>query len=287
MTRLVHHGDALREACERARARGQRVGVVPTMGALHEGHLQLIDGARRAGADFVVVTVFVNPLQFGPEEDLARYPRTLDADLAACRSRDVDLVFAPDANEMYPDGFATEVRVAGSVTEGLEGAHRPGHFHGVTTVVLKLLLLTCPCLAVFGKKDYQQWRVLSAMVRDLSVPVTLHPHPIVREPDGLALSSRNRYLTPDERQRALSLRRGLLAARELFDRGERDSARLVEAAQSPLAEAVDRIDYVALADPLDLCPAPEITGEQALLAIAAHIGTTRLIDNTVLGEPES
>ncbi len=273
--------EAFRAACDAARAGGRRVGLVPTMGALHDGHLALVDHARAAGADYRAVTIFVNPLQFGEGEDFGRYPRTLEADLEACRARGVDCVFTPTPDVMYPEGFATSVRVTG-VTERLEGAHRPGHFDGVTTVVAKLFHATGPCVAVFGRKDYQQWRVLARMTRDLGLPVEIVGHPIVRERDGLALSSRNRYLDPDARQRALGLVEGLRAAADAWDAGERDVARLEGLARTPVEARFDRIDYVAAADPESLAPLPE-RAEQMVLLMAAHLGGTRLIDNLELG----
>ena len=271
-----------RDACERARAGGKRVGLVPTMGALHEGHLALIDGCRDHGATFVAVSIFVNPTQFGPNEDLARYPRTLEQDLAKCRDRGVDLVFAPSEEEIYPKDFRTSVVVRG-LTEHLEGSHRPGHFDGVATVVAKLLQLTGPSLAVFGQKDYQQWLILQAMVRDLELPIEMRAHPIVREPDGLALSSRNRYLTREQRNKALSLWTGLTRAKELHQRGTRDPAALVEAARKPIEAKADRIDYVEAVDAQTLEPARSPDQSELAILIAAHFGGTRLIDNILLG----
>jgi pantoate--beta-alanine ligase len=280
--RIEHPGD-FRESCERARAAGRRVGLVPTMGALHEGHLSLVEEARRRGCDHVALTIFVNPMQFGPHEDFDRYPRTLEDDLRACRAAGVDVVFAPPRDAMYPNGFSTQVSVEG-VTAPLEGAFRPGHFAGVTTVVAKLFGLTGRSVAVFGRKDYQQWRTLERMARDLDMPVEVVGAPIVREEDGLALSSRNRYLDPAQRTRALGIVAGLRSASRAFREGERRSARLVELARAPVEAQFDRIDYVALADPDDLSPRSETSGERALLAVAAHLGSTRLIDNVVLGE---
>jgi pantoate--beta-alanine ligase len=280
---LVHDPEAFRAACDAARARGQRVGLVPTMGALHEGHLALVREAQRRRAGFVAVTVFVNPLQFGPAEDFSRYPRTLQADVAACRSLGVDLVLAPDSAAMYPEGFQTHVEVS-SVTERWEGAHRPGHFRGVTTVVAKLFLLTGPSLAVFGRKDYQQWKAIARMARDLAMPIEIVAHPTVREPDGLALSSRNRYLDGAARERALGIVRGLRAAGRAFADGERDPAVLEGLARGPVEASFDRIDYVAVADPETLEPLTGRAPERTLIAVAARIGATRLIDNSVLGE---
>lgn len=283
MIQLVHAPAELRRLCDEARARGERVGLVPTMGALHRGHLSLIEEAVRRGADHVVVTIFVNPLQFGPRDDFDRYPRTLDDDVARCREAGVATVFAPERDAMYPSGFQTHVEVE-QVTTMLEGASRPGHFRGVTTVVAKLFHLAGPCVAVFGRKDYQQWKVIERMARDLDMPVEVVGAPIVREPDGLALSSRNRYLSPDERERARAISAALRAAAHGFEEGERDPRALMAAAEAELTP-VDRVEYVALADadaltPLDTAPIPP----RALLAIAAHVGRTRLIDNLVLGE---
>lgn len=273
--------EAFRAACDRARAAGERVGLVPTMGALHDGHLALVDEVKRRGASFVVVTVFVNPLQFGANEDLGRYPRTLAQDLEACEARGVDLVFTPDDGAMYPPGFQTHVEVEG-LTQPFEGAHRPGHFRGVTTVVAKLFGLTGPCVAVFGRKDYQQWRVLERMTRDLNLPVEVVGHPIVREEGGLARSSRNRYLSPDERERALGLSRGLRAAAQAWAAGTRDAAALTEIARGPVEDAADSVDYVAVVDPTTL-ERLDGTVSRALVLIAAHVGPARLIDNLELG----
>jgi len=281
MTELLRKPADFRRACEEARSRSARVGLVPTMGALHEGHFSLMDEARER-ADFLVVTIFVNPLQFAQGEDLERYPRTLESDLAGCHERQVDLVFAPDTGSMYPDGFQTSVSVA-KLSQPLEGEFRPAHFDGVTTVVAKLFNLTGPCAAVFGRKDFQQWRVLSRMVRDLDMPVEVVGCPIVREPDGLALSSRNRYLSPSERERALGIVTGLRAAHDAWQGGERNADRLRALAERPVQSGFERVDYVAVVDPETLLavsdPAPRL-----LVAVAAQLGNTRLIDNVVLGE---
>jgi pantoate--beta-alanine ligase len=243
------------------------LGVVMTMGALHEGHEALIEAAREQ-TDQVLVTIFVNPLQFGPNEDFDRYPRTLDRDLAVCARAGVDIVFAPSREAVYPDG-EPEIRVdPGPRGEILEGASRPGFFHGVLTVVLKLLQLTRPDAAFFGEKDYQQLALVRRMVRDLDVPVRVVGVPTVRESDGLALSSRNRYLSPAQRQTALSLSAALRAGAA----AGRDAP---AAARAALDKTVD-LDYLVLTDP-DLGPAPDAGG--ARLLIAARVGTTRLIDN--------
>jgi pantoate--beta-alanine ligase len=282
--RVVDEPAALRMECQAARRAGHVLALVPTMGALHRGHLELVDEARRRAAQ-VVVSIFVNPTQFGPKEDFARYPRTLEADLERCREHGVDLVFAPEARAMYPAGEETRVHV-GAMAAALCGPHRPGHFEGVCTVVAKLFALTGRSIAVFGRKDYQQLRIIQRMVTDLFLPVELVGHPTVREPDGLALSSRNRYLDPDERRRALAIPRGLSAAVEAFARGERRAAELTALVTRELASAADSIDYVELADPNSVVPFTpgEESGDRALLAVAARFGATRLIDNVVLGE---
>ncbi|HMJ15923.1 MAG TPA: pantoate--beta-alanine ligase [Polyangiaceae bacterium] len=273
-----------REACDAVRARGARLGLVPTMGALHTGHAALIRAARRH-TDAVAVTIFVNPTQFGPNEDLARYPRTLQADLQCCSDAGAELVFTPGVDEMYPKNERTRVTVSG-LTAHLCGASRPGHFDGVSTIVTKLFAVAGPCTAVFGRKDYQQLKVIERMTRDLLLPVRIVPHATVREADGLALSSRNRYLSPEERERALSIPRALSDAAARFSAGERRPAALVSLVSERLQQAALRVDYVTLADPEELTPFAEISdvGNRALLAIAASCGTTRLIDNIVLGE---
>lgn len=268
---------------------GTRIGLVPTMGALHDGHMSLLAEARRRGCEHLAISVFVNPLQFGPEDDFERYPRTLDDDVARCVEAGVSTVFTPSPAALYPPGFGSSVEVEG-VTAPLEGLHRPGHFRGVTTIVAKLFNLTGPCVAVFGRKDYQQYKTLERMARDLDLPVEVVGAPIVREPDGLALSSRNRYLSATERTRALAISGGLRAAWRAFERGERSAEALLDEAYRPIAAQLDGIDYVALVDADDLTPlsGPLATADRpdgrALLAVAAHLGRTRLIDNLVLGE---
>jgi pantoate--beta-alanine ligase len=252
-----------------------RVAVVMTMGALHEGHAALLRAAR-AEADHVIATIFVNPLQFGPNEDLDKYPRTLDADLALCREAGVDVVFTPTNDEMYPDG-PPSVRVAGGpVATILEGASRPGHFDGMLTVVLKLLHLTRPDVAFFGQKDYQQLTLIKAMVRDLDLPVEIVGVPTVREGDGLALSSRNRYLSAEQRAAALALSAALRAGAAAADAGA-DAAGTLGAARAAIdAAAGVAVDYLELTDPM-LGPAP--ARGPARLLVAAKVGATRLIDN--------
>jgi pantoate--beta-alanine ligase len=269
--------EVVRTRADLASAHAHRTGtgaVVMTMGALHEGHRALMRAAR-AQADHVLVTIFVNPLQFGPSEDFDRYPRMPDRDLEVCRDERVDLVFAPDRDEIYPGG-SPQVRVAaGPLGEILEGASRPGHFDGVLTVVCKLLLLTRADLAFFGEKDYQQFALIKRMVRDLEIPVDIRGVPTVREPDGLALSSRNRYLSTEQRTAALALSRAL---REGAAQADAESVRSV--ATKILSESTGiAVDYLALTDP-DLGPAP--ADGPARLLVAARAGTTRLIDNVPL-----
>ncbi|MEM6791348.1 MAG: pantoate--beta-alanine ligase [Myxococcota bacterium] len=282
---IITEPSALRAACGAVRNLRQRVGLVPTMGALHEGHLALIEAAR-ARADQVVVSIFVNPTQFGDGEDLDRYPRPLQADLAACEAAGVRYVFAPSANAMYPRGDETRVRAPATAAH-LCGHARPDHFQGVATVVTKLFAIVGDCVAVFGRKDYQQLRVIARVVEDLFLPVEVVGIPTVREPDGLALSSRNRYLGDGDRVRALALRDGLNAAWDAFRDGERGVGRVAEVARGPLS-VVDRVDYLTVADAETLQPlaTTEEIGSRALLAVAAWVGRARLIDNVVLGEDD-
>ena len=267
------------QACRALRRDGRRVGFVPTMGALHAGHTALMDEASKH-ADALAVSIFVNPLQFAEGEDLSKYPRTLEADLAACEAHGVALVFTPEPGSMYPQGFSTGVHV-GDLSTTLEGEHRPTHFDGVTTVVNKLFMLVGECVAVFGKKDYQQWRIIQRMVRDLDMPVEVIGHEIVREEDGLALSSRNVYLSADERRRALALSEGLKRARQAWNDGDHDPARLEAMARAHIESAFDRIDYVALREATTLGNV-EAEHEECVMLAAAHLGRTRLIDNLEL-----
>ena len=271
----VHRSPAEIAPVTRAlRAAGRKVALVPTMGALHDGHRELIRHARRApGAVVPAVSIFVNPLQFGPGEDLERYPRPLEADLEACREEGVELVFLPGVQDMYPEGADTTV-VPGPIGDRLEGAVRPGHFAGVLTVVAKLFHIVAPDLAFFGEKDYQQLVLVKKMVRDLDFPLSVVGVPTVREPDGLALSSRNAYLSADDRRRAPVLQRALAAGAAVSARGPQavlDAARAVLAEEPAVA-----LDYLELTDP-DLGPDPQ--AGRARLLVAARIGGTRLIDN--------
>jgi pantoate--beta-alanine ligase len=281
MTRVIETAKELFTRCEEARRDGERIGFVPTMGALHEGHLSLVAASEHRGATFKVVSIFVNPMQFGPSEDFARYPRTFDADLARCREAGVDVVYAPAAEAMYPPDFQTVAEVQ-KLTRTFEGEFRPEHFRGVTTVVLKLWSAVGSCVSLFGRKDYQQWRVLSRLAFDLDLPVEVVGADIVREPDGLALSSRNRYLDADARQRALAIAEGLRAAYDAYNAGERSPGALAALARAPIERAFERIDYVAVADAETLQPLEAPSAEMVLL-VAAHLGATRLIDNLQLG----
>ena len=270
----------MRERVEDLRRDGRRIAVVPTMGALHEGHLSLLRAAR-SRADIVVLTIFVNPTQFGPKEDLAKYPRDEAGDIAKARSCDIDLAFCPEASAMYPSGAQTFIEVR-ELQKPMCGASRPGHFAGVATIVAKLFHITKPHLAVFGEKDFQQLAIIRRMVRDLDFDIEIIGMPIVREADGLALSSRNAYLSADERRAALSLSKGLAAAEAKLAAGERDAAALLAAARAPIdAEDIMRIDYLELRDADELTQVPQVS-RPSVLAVAAFAGATRLIDNRVL-----
>jgi pantoate--beta-alanine ligase len=278
--RVVRTVAELREALAPERHSGRRIGLVPTMGALHDGHLSLVARAR-ADCDVVVVSLFVNPAQFNERGDLDRYPRDEARDRALAAEAGADLLFAPAVEEVYPDGFATTVEVLG-VTERLEGRARgPEHFRGVTTVVAKLLCMALPDVAYFGQKDAQQVVVIRRLVADLNLPVAIEALPTVREPDGLALSSRNALLSPSERERALSLSAGLRAAERIAADGERDAAALLAAVAAELARSGVEPEYVALVDADTLEPLARLDAS-ALLVLAARVGDVRLIDNVVL-----
>jgi pantoate--beta-alanine ligase len=277
---IAHTIAEMRAALRELRARGLTIGLVPTMGALHEGHLSLARAAQ-AACDAVVVSIFVNPTQFGPHEDFAKYPRTFEADCAALEHEGVVLVFAPSAEEMYATGASTFVDVEG-VSERLDGASRPGHFRGVATVVAKLFHIVGPDKAFFGQKDAAQVAVLRKMVRDLNFPLELVVCPIVREPDGLAMSSRNRYLSAVERRQALVLHRALDEVSRRAAGGVTQAQDLIDAAMAVLAsEPQVRVDYCRVVDPGTLEDIADVR-QGALVAIAAFVGTTRLIDNVLL-----
>lgn len=283
----VSSPEAFRAALSDAREQRRKVAFVPTMGALHEGHLALVrEGRRLVGAGGIVAaSVFVNPTQFGPNEDLARYPRDLDGDAAKLEGAGCDLLFAPSESTMYPEGERTRVRVEG-LTAGLCGPHRPGHFEGVATIVSKLFSLVGASYAIFGKKDYQQLAVIRRLAADMLFPVEVVGHPIVREASGLAMSSRNAYLSADERHRALSLSRGLRFAYAAYTSGERRATVLTGLVRAEIEPVTDSIDYVDVTDADSLAPfeGDASVGSRALVAIACRIGKTRLLDNVVLGE---
>ena len=277
---LVTTIEELRRRIAAARGSHRRIGLVPTMGALHEGHLSLVR-ASKASCDFTVATIFVNPAQFGPGEDLHAYPRDLEADLEALARCGADLVFAPENNEVYRPGHQTWVEVE-TIAKPLEGTSRPTHFRGVATVVLKLFNMVGADAAFFGQKDYQQALLIRRMAADLNVPTEVCVCPIVREPDGLAMSSRNAYLSPAARQQAVVLSKSLRLARELVERGERDARLIADKMREVILEAEDaKIDDIALADPETLQPVDEVAGK-TLSALAVRIENTRLIDNCLL-----
>lgn len=277
---VIRDPAAMRARAEDLRRDGLRICVVPTMGYLHEGHLSLLR-AGRARSDVLIMTLFVNPTQFGPDEDFAVYPRDEDGDLDKARACGVDLVFCPDRESMYPEGHQTYIEVS-ELQEPLCGRSRPGHFRGVATVVAKLFHLTQAHVAVFGQKDYQQLALIRQMARDLNFGVDIVGMPIVREPDGLALSSRNAYLSAEERAQAVCLSRGLERAKALFAKGQRDADSLVAAARQPIEDApLARIEYVELRDAATLERVTRVE-RPAVLAMAVFMGKTRLIDNAVL-----
>lgn len=272
----------MQSAVLRLRREGRRIGLVPTMGALHEGHLSLVRAARER-AEIVAATIFVNPAQFGPKEDFSKYPQTLESDLQALSAAGCDLVLLPSVDDIYPPGFSTYVEPP-AVAQPLEGICRPGHFRGVATVVLKLFHLIPADFACFGQKDYQQLLVIRRMVEDLALPIEIVGCPIVREADGLAMSSRNRYLSTAEREEAHGLSRALERAGAMVAAGERSAATIVDAMHGILRESgIRRIDYVAIADPETLAEITRIDGA-AIVLIAAYVGTTRLIDNRLLNK---
>lgn len=283
MMQVIDTVAALRQHLAAPRAAGKQIGLVPTMGYLHAGHLSLVDAARR-DCDVVVMSIFVNPRQFGPQEDLESYPRDMARDLGLAREAGVDVVFTPGVDDVYPEGYQTEVIVS-TLTHPLCGALRPGHFNGVTTVVAKLFNMVGPDCAYFGQKDYQQAAVIQRMVTDLNMPLTIVVCPTIREDDGLAMSSRNAYLSPEERQAALVLSRSLSLAQKQLDQGERDPQRLEAVVRDCIAaEARARIDYVTVCDPHTL-QAMDTIADSVLVVLAVFIGETRLIDNAKLSIP--
>lgn len=278
---IIDDPTQMQQRMTQARAAGQRIAFVPTMGYLHEGHVSLLRAGRARG-DLLVLSIFVNPMQFGASEDLSRYPRDLDGDLRKAATAGTDLAFCPTPESMYPVGFQTRVEVT-EVQKGLCGEHRPGHFAGVATVVLKLINLVQPHVLLLGEKDYQQLQVIRRLVRDLSLPVDVLGCPLIRDHDGVALSSRNAYLRPAEREQARTLSRALFAARDAFAAGERRRDVLLDVASAiTAAQPALRLDYLELRDAADLTLPPSTLTEPAVLLIAGFIGRTRLIDNLVL-----
>jgi pantoate--beta-alanine ligase len=284
--RILRSPDELRLQSERWRAAGMSVGLVPTMGALHEGHRSLVARARD-DCDRVVVSIFVNPTQFAAGEDLSHYPRPLERDLAMLESTRVDVAFVPSVEAMYPEGARTTVHVGGALTEAFEGAHRPGHFDGVATVVTKLLVAARPDRAYFGQKDAQQLAVVEKLAGDLDTGVRIVACPLLRDADGLAMSSRNAYLSPEERRQALAIPRGLANVARLWDAGERQSARLVEAVREQLDRSPGIApDYVAVVDPESFTEVAEAT-RGCRIVVAGRMASARLIDTFRLGYDEA
>jgi pantoate--beta-alanine ligase len=279
---ILHTIAAVKDRLRVLQKEGLRVGLVPTMGALHDGHLSLVRLCKRH-ADVVVTSIFVNPTQFGPKEDFSRYPRDLEGDAKKLEPAGSDLVFAPDAAEMYPPGFETEVQVT-KTSLGLCGDVRPGHFRGVATVVLKLFTIACPDVAVFGEKDYQQLSVIRALARDLALDVEIIGAPLLRETDGLAMSSRNAFLSPEDRRRALAISRGLFAAEAAYRKGEREGQAILDLVRASMAKDAIAPEYLELRSSADLAPIPRADGP-AIILTAARVGATRLIDNLILARP--
>ncbi len=276
---LIHTIQEIRQAIDPLKRQGKRIGFVPTMGALHAGHGSLVEAAR-SECDVVVVSIFVNPTQFGPGEDFEKYPRTLETDAAYCERVGADMVFAPSAEEMYPQPQMSWVDVE-TLTDTLCGASRPGHFRGVTTVCAKLFNIVAPDIAYFGQKDAQQAMVIRRMVRDLNMPLAIWVCPIVREPDGLAMSSRNKYLSADERERALCLYRALMDCQSRVAAGQRQSKALADTMRQIIEKQQGAIDYISIVDPETLEPVEAIE-HKALVLLAVNIGHTRLIDNLLI-----
>lgn len=283
--KLVKSAKSMQKLALELKKQGKTVGFVPTMGYLHEGHLSLIRRARKEN-DIVVVSIYVNPIQFGPREDFKEYPRDLKRDLKLCEQEKVDIVFAPSDKEMYPEGFCTYVEVTGRLTSVMCGAFRPGHFKGVTTVVAKLFNIVMPDVAYFGQKDPQQAVVIKRMVKDLNFPVKIKVLPIVREPDGLAMSSRNTYLSPEERQRALCLYKALKEAEKMVKSGETNVSKIIKAMRKIIEKADGKIDYIVAVDPETLEDFKKLQpGKKVMFALAVRIGKTRLIDNMIFTPP--
>ena len=281
--KIIEHAADMQRYAETLRNSGKKIVFVPTMGYLHQGHLSLMEAGRKMG-DCLVTSIYVNPTQFGPTEDLAKYPRDFKRDESLCRGVGVDVIFYPGDRDMYPEHYQTYVHVEG-VTENLCGLSRPGHFRGVATVCAKLFNIVKPHVAIFGKKDFQQLVVIRRMVEDLNMDLEIIGLPTVREPDGLAMSSRNTYLKPDERETALSLSRSLLMAKTLYERGERDAGKIIEEVTRFIGRHPQgRIDYVNICDTTTMKDVKRLQGKE-VIALAVRVGVARLIDNYVFGDP--
>lgn len=282
MATVIRDVSEMQATAENYRREGKRIGVVPTMGYLHEGHLALIRSTK-LHADIVVTTLFVNPTQFGPKEDFSRYPRNFDRDLSLATSAGTDILFAPETEQMYPNGYATYIDVQG-ITDTLEGKSRPGHFRGVATIVAKLFAITKPHVAVFGQKDAQQVAVIRQMVRDLNIDLQLIIAPIMREPDGLAMSSRNVYLTPQQRSEAVALSQSLTLAEQKIREGNRACGAILRTMSEHIgAHSSGEIDYISIADNRTLRELERLeSGQEVLISMAVKFGSTRLIDNIVI-----
>ena len=271
----------MQKRCEELRLSGQTIALIPTMGFFHDGHLELMRVGKRR-SDKVIISIFVNPTQFGPTEDYDEYPRDMEGDLSKAQEVGVNLVFVPAVEEMYPDGFQTNITVE-KVTKYLCGLSRPGHFDGVATVVAKLFNITKPRLAIFGQKDFQQLTMIRRMVKDLNMDIEIVGVPTVRESDGLAMSSRNQYLSPEKRRSALSLKKSLELAHDMFDKGEKDAIKIKSAIEKLiLSFSYTEIDYVTICDPITMEDIDNLE-EQSLIALAVRVGKTRLIDNALIG----
>jgi pantoate--beta-alanine ligase len=281
--KVIEHAADMQRLAETLRNSGKKIAFVPTMGYLHQGHLSLMEAGRRMG-DCLVTSIYVNPTQFGPTEDLAKYPRDFKRDESLCRGVGVDVIFYPGDRDMYPEHYQTYVNVEG-VTENLCGLSRPGHFRGVATVCAKLFNIVKPHVAIFGKKDFQQLVVIRRMVEDLNMDLEIIGLHTVREPDGLAMSSRNTYLKPDEREAALSLSRSLLMAKKLYEKGERDAGKVIDEVTRFIgSHPQGKIDYVKICDTTTMKDVKRLQGKE-VIALAVRVGVARLIDNYVFGDP--
>ncbi|HNX91283.1 MAG TPA: pantoate--beta-alanine ligase [Candidatus Omnitrophota bacterium] len=279
--KIIRNVNEMKAYSRAVHKKGGTIGFVPTMGYLHEGHMSLVRAARK-DCDRTVVSIFVNPTQFGPKEDLKKYPRDMDRDVKMLTKEKADVVFVPETDEIYPENFATYVEVSGPIVSGMCGASRPGHFKGVATVVTKLFNIVCPDISYFGQKDAQQAAVIKRMVRDLDLETRVKVMPIVRETDGLAMSSRNKYLSPEERARAVNIHRALNNAKDMIKRGERSAKKIKNNINSILKKNKIKTDYIELADRDSMSPLDVLEKGKTIIAVAAYVGKTRLIDNVIV-----